>query len=530
MILNEAIQTMTNEIVYVLADNNPTVYLFGSVVLDDFKLGWSDIDVLVLTEHEINEQQANTLVGFRQDLLGRYPGNPYFRLFEGGMLSADAYLNSKSERMVYWGTSGQRITDNFKMDSFGMAELLDSGVLLYGDDIRVKITYPTYAKMRDDIAHHIRAARKYGVDVGWLLDIARGIYTLHTGKIIAKTAAGEWALENGLCPDLDAMQKAVQIRKEANKKQERSMSNAVIQRFADVIDEEFSNTVQRFAESELQRMNIDYTTLSLIRDKDGVSVWRVASDSDSFVMKCFDKPEYRREIANYGLLNSLGVPTLKVVAHTDCSLVIEDIERSVYRLGTMEDINDPNIAEKIALWYKTLHQNGREYANAHDFMDEYDSLTIENLNLIQEKTGTSGMRVWQVIEEHFTPIRSTVMSLSRTLVYTDFHFTNLAVAHDGSSALIFDYNFLYKSYVYSDIRNVCYSLGNDEAKSAFLSAYGAFEEYEVIVDDVASVLSALLTACQRKVFPNWANDLLEMVKDGRLLTSVERLLEGSRNE
>jgi hypothetical protein len=84
--------------------------------------------------------------------------------------------------------------------------------------------------------------------------------------------------------------------------------------------------------------------------------------------------------------------------------------------------------------------------------------------------------------------------------------------------------------VYSDIRNVCYSLGNDEAKSAFLSAYGAFEEYEVIVDDVASVLSALLTACQRKVFPNWANDLLEMVKDGRLLTSVERLLEGSRNE
>ena len=52
MILNEAIQIMTNEIVTVLADNKPTIYLFGSVALDDFQLGWSDIDILVLTDCE----------------------------------------------------------------------------------------------------------------------------------------------------------------------------------------------------------------------------------------------------------------------------------------------------------------------------------------------------------------------------------------------------------------------------------------------------------------------------------------------
>ena len=114
---------------------------------------------------------------------------------------------------MYWGTSGQRTTENYKMDSFEMAELLDSGILLYGDDIREKMIYPTYAQIRDDIARHVQAARKHGVVVGWLLDIARGIYTLRTGKIIAKTAAGEWVLENGMCPDADAMQKAVQIRK-----------------------------------------------------------------------------------------------------------------------------------------------------------------------------------------------------------------------------------------------------------------------------------------------------------------------------
>ena len=522
MTLNDAIKIMSDKIVSVLTDNKPTIYLFGSVSLDDFKLGWSDIDIAVLTEHEITEQQADTLVGLRQAILERYPGNPYFRLFEGGMLSANAFLNGKNERTIYWGTSGQRITDNWMMDSFGMTELLENGILVYGDDIRGKMNYPTYAQMRGDIARHVQAVQKYGDSVGWLLDIARGIYTLRTGKVIAKTAAGEWALENGLCPDTDAIRKALQIRKDPTKysKEDKKIENSVVQRFADVIDAEFTKTIGRFAESELQRMNIAFTDLSLIRDKDGISVWRVTTETDIHIMKCFDKPEYRREIPNYHLLNKLGVPTLKLIAHTDCSLVIEDIERSAYRLGTSEDMNDPNIAEKIALWYKTLHTNGRDYMNTHDFIDEYDSLTLDNLRFIQEKTRTSELRVWQVIEKHFEQIRSAIMELPRTLVYTDFYYTNMAVARDGSSALMFDYNLLYKSYVYSDIRNVCWSLG-DEAKSAFLSAYGAYDERGAIVDDVADSLAGLYNTCKRKDFPKWVND----GSDIRLLTAVERFLE-----
>jgi predicted nucleotidyltransferase len=238
MNLDTAIQIMTSEIVSILIDKKPTMYLYGSVVLDDFHLGWSDIDILVLTEQEIDKAQATTLVGLRQALLEHYPGNPYFRLFEGGMLTSDAFLNGKNERVVYWGTSGQRIAENYEMDSFGMAELLDSGILLYGNDIRERMTYPKYAKMRNDIVCHIQAARKHGNAVGWLLDIARGIYFLRTGKIIAKTTAGEWALEEGICPDADLLKKAVQIRKEPihYSKEDRLVDNAVIQKFADVLE------------------------------------------------------------------------------------------------------------------------------------------------------------------------------------------------------------------------------------------------------------------------------------------------------
>ena len=48
---------------------------------------------------------------------------------------------------------------------------------------------------------------------GWILDIARCIYTLRTGKIIVKTDVVEWALENNLCPDPDALRIALEIRR-----------------------------------------------------------------------------------------------------------------------------------------------------------------------------------------------------------------------------------------------------------------------------------------------------------------------------
>lgn len=293
----------------------------------------------------------------------------------------------------------------------------------------------------------------------------------------------------------------------------------------DTLGQEFKNTIKNFAVAELKSMNIPFNELDLIRYKDGIAVWRVVACNNSYVIKSFDKAEYRREIANYKLLNSIGVPTLKLIAHTESSFVMEDIEKSEYRLGLPEDMNNPKVAGKIALWYKTLHHNGRKYANTHDFIDEYDELTLKNLLYIQKKTDTLNLPVWNTITKHFAKIKSVVMQLPRTLTYTDFYYTNLAVARDGSKALMFDYNFFYKSYVYSDIRNVCSSLGNEETKEAFLSFYGKYDTKEIAVDQVVSELHNLFVACQRESFPSWAHDSLAKVKDGRLLNAVEDLLK-----
>ena len=58
-----------------------------------------------------------------------------------------------------------------------------------------------------------------------------------------------------------------------------------------------------------------------------------------------------------------------------------------------------------------------------------------------------------------------------------------------------------------------------------MAAYGDIDEREALVDDVASVLLALLIACSRKAFPDWAKGMLARVRDGRLFAAVERLLE-----
>ena len=145
--LQQSISKMVDEISGILSDREPTIYLYGSVVLNDFKLGWSDIDILVLTQKQMTEEQAQKLVGLRQAMLAKEQDNPYYRSFEGGMLTLDAFLHGSTDRIVYWGTSGERITDLYRFDCFGMAELVESGVLLFGPDVRSQLKAPAFDEL-----------------------------------------------------------------------------------------------------------------------------------------------------------------------------------------------------------------------------------------------------------------------------------------------------------------------------------------------------------------------------------------------
>ena len=265
---------------------------------------------------------------------------------------------------------------------------------------------------------------------------------------------------------------------------------------------------------ELKKLNIPYSTINLIQNKDGVIVARVQSDEKSYIIKYFQNEDFKCEIKNYQLLNALNIPTIKVFGFTDSAILMEDISESdTFRLATKEDLDDVVIASKIAEWYKLLHTSSDNFVKESiaELYDETDFITKENIEFIKEKTGTQNLPVWKLIDDNFDIIVSKIKSIPRVLTYNDFYYTNLIVAKDKTSAFMFDYNMLGKGYVYSDIRNVCSSLG-EEAKKAFVESYGDFDKSETIVDDVASVLVTLYHAYQRKNFPSWANSTLNELK------------------
>ena len=249
-----AAEKTADKIAEILGDNLAAVYLYGSCTLGDFRLGWSDIDILVLTEAAISDKHAERLVGLRQEM-SEESGDALYRCFEGGMLSLNAFIGGLSDRVVYWGTSGQRIADSYSFDAFCRKELIESGRLLRGRDIRTMLTLPDYSEIAENVRRHYDSIRKYSrlsgksiYSFGWILDIARGIYTLRTGKIISKTAAGEWALKNNIFDDDGALKTVLEVRKDPQKfyksaelQEAAAELDPTIQRYADVLEDELGN-------------------------------------------------------------------------------------------------------------------------------------------------------------------------------------------------------------------------------------------------------------------------------------------------
>ena len=257
-----AIDRITNEIVSVMDGKVYGIWLYGSVAMDDFRPGWSDIDFVALTDGPISENQADRLLTLRQDLLEKEPGNPYYRSFEGVIADQEEYRNRSFSRLVYWGTSGQRITGQYVPDPFSALELAKYGKSIYGNKPWI-LPEPEREELIRAVRNHYECIRKYAVQTdeklyscGWLLDIARCIYTLRYNDVIAKTKAGIWALEQHLFQDEAPLRKTIEIRENPQSYKGNGELNewlkglgSAVQRYADVL------------EHELQSLQLpDYTT------------------------------------------------------------------------------------------------------------------------------------------------------------------------------------------------------------------------------------------------------------------------------
>ena len=249
-----AVTRMMNEISSRVDGRLYGAWLYGSAVLKDFQLGWSDIDFVTLVDGPVSEIEAESLLMLRQDMLKSEPENLYYRSFEGVIASLDEYRSQSFQRVVYWGTSGQRITDHYIPDAFSLFELANYGMPICNDKTWI-LPGPNREAMVDAVRVHYETIRKYAVQTdeslyscGWLLDIARCIYTLRFDVIISKTQAGLWALNEHLFSDEAPLRKTVEIRQTPLSFKDREdiklwlkSLGPVVQQYADVLELELQN-------------------------------------------------------------------------------------------------------------------------------------------------------------------------------------------------------------------------------------------------------------------------------------------------
>ena len=253
--MTESIDRMMLEITKKLNQQVYSIWLYGSIVLNDFRLGWSDIDFIVFANHPISEMQAEQLVMLRQSLSNEFPENPFFPCFEGAIIHLQEYLTNHYTKLIYWGTTGQRITDRYELDAFSRYELAKYGKALRGKDDREIFAVPSREELVLAVQNHFDSIRKYAVQTneslyscGWLLDIARCIYTLRYNDIIGKTQAGIWALSEHIFPEEEPLRKTLEIRQQPIKYKDRAdiklwLSNlgTTVQRYADILGIELNH-------------------------------------------------------------------------------------------------------------------------------------------------------------------------------------------------------------------------------------------------------------------------------------------------
>ncbi len=248
-IVNETLFCLIREL-KTLHPSGFSVFAHGSLALEDFSPKVSDIDILVLIEEPLSDKLADDCLFLRQRLMAMYPDMPYFLRLEGLIVHQEDFFSSLNGRAVYWGTTKQRVTQNLEVDVFSRWILATRGICIVGDNLLLGYEVPPYKALvsaihgvLEAIVVHAQITDASIYSAGWMLDIARCLYTLEKGGVTSKTKAALWVLEQGLAPEPLVLQRVLHVRRnpevlvEEETRRWLCSLGPVIQRFACVLDD-----------------------------------------------------------------------------------------------------------------------------------------------------------------------------------------------------------------------------------------------------------------------------------------------------
>jgi hypothetical protein len=267
----------------------------------------------------------------------------------------------------------------------------------------------------------------------------------------------------------------------------------------------------------------------LLRERPAHCVHRLVAGEQRFILKSFISYQPAKEIQVYALLESLGVPTLPVHLRSSSFLLLEDLESNPdWRLAQPEDMRQEQVGRAVGAWYRRLHQAGRLVvqragwpAYLHSWIDPLEEQALWQAG---RKLGLEQVPAWQKALGRLEEWKAAYRAFPQTFNYSDFAAENLALSRQASrqpggqplQAIVFDYDCFTTGSVYSDVRNVIFSL-EGPARGAFQEVYGPWDPAEEIVDTPLSTLEGILVASQREHIPGWARPLIEAVKSGTIV-------------
>ncbi len=206
------------------------VYLTGSIAMNDFYAGKSDIDFLVLCKTLPEKRTAARLHRVHQTIARHY-SKPNM---SGSYLAADSLLTAKPEDIkVLSFHQGAMRYGTFEMAAVSLSELKSHAITILGPKAETLKTNIEPAYLTGFLYTNINSywAKWIKRHSSWfnrklllllfprftewsVLGVARQLCTLHTGKIVSKTEAGLYCLQQ--LPDKfhPIIREAIKIRKD----------------------------------------------------------------------------------------------------------------------------------------------------------------------------------------------------------------------------------------------------------------------------------------------------------------------------
>ncbi len=268
------------------------------------------------------------------------------------------------------------------------------------------------------------------------------------------------------------------------------------------------------------------SNISILSSKHGNMVYKLKYSGKHYVLKCFTN-ENSREIKLYDLLNSLNIPTIKVIASCDSGILLEDIVRSKDKqMATEKDFQNKEVIISLAKWYREFHDKGKKYIKENGirpyFVDELSYITRESMDLLTSTYKLLGAPGWNLVLNRYEELINYTKKMEQTFNYNDFSYLNMVISKD--SILMLDFHLMGYGVAYCDIRNILMAIG-ENSKHIFLEHYGPYVDEERILDDPLSILIALCMSLKFSITPLWAKLLIETIFCGQFIYKFKKALD-----